>query len=137
MPDMEEDGLLGLAVQANMARMHKMGQREFVEELAGTLERWLPDETEVQRRGSLFGEKKIVAVRVHLGEHIYSVDLPGRGPAAAAVTRVVRGIKLKTEPLSIDEWLAVITEALAQFAERNQQARDALGDFLEKGQDAL
>ena len=43
------------------------------------LERWLPEEAQIERRGGLFGEKRIVAVRLHLGEYIYSVELPARG----------------------------------------------------------
>jgi len=128
---MEDEGLSGLGVKASLARLYKSDQREFVEQLAGILERALPDETQIERRGGLFSEKKIVAIRLHLEDYIYSLELPSRGSPVSARTKVVRGIKLKTEPLSTEEWLTAISEALERFATSNQQTRDALWNLVE------
>jgi hypothetical protein len=129
--DLEDEGLIGIGVQASLARLYKSDQSRFVDELAGTLERALPDETKVERRGGLFQEKRVSALRIHLGEHLYSLELPPRGALISTRTKMVRGIKLKTEPLGIDEWLAAVSQALAQFAQSNQQARDALWNLIE------
>ena len=131
MASMEDEGLIGLGVKASLAKLYMSDQRNFVEQLAGTLERALPNETQVERKGGLFSEKKIVAVRLHLEDHIYSLELPGRGSPVTACTKVVRGIKLKTEPLAMEEWLNVVSEALERFATSNQQTRDALWNLVE------
>jgi len=129
--DLEDDGLIGIGVQASLARLYKTDQARFVEELASTLERSLPDETQVERRGGMFSEKRVSAVRIHLEDHLYSLEIPSRGGLAATRTKLVRGIKLKTETLDVDEWLAAVSRALGQFAESNQQARDALWNLIE------
>ena len=131
MADMEEEGLIGLGVKASLAKLYKADQRQFVEQLASTLEQSLPDETQVERRGGLFSDKKVAAIRLHVGDFVYSLELPGRGGPATARTKVVRGIKLKTEPLTMDAWLAAVSEALGSFAESNQQARDALWNLVD------
>ena len=138
MSDLEDDGLVGIGVKANLARLYKTDQARFIEEFAQTLERALPDETLVERRGGLFSEKRITAVRVHLGDYLYSLEAPGRGGVAAARTKVVRGIKLKTEPMDVDGWLNAVSDALGRFAESSQQARDALWNLVDRPQeDAL
>lgn len=134
MADLEDEGLIGLGVKANLARLYKTDQARFVEELAGTLERALPDETQVERRGGLFAEKRITAVRLHLGDTLYSLEVPGRGGVAASRTKVVRGIKLKTELMGMDAWLSEVAEALGRFAESSQRARDALWNLVDKPQ---
>jgi hypothetical protein len=133
--DIEDDGLIGIGVKANLARLFKTDQGGFVEELAATLERSLPDETQVERRGGLFAEKRITAVRIHLGDYLYSLEVPNRGGVTAARTKVVRGIKLKTEPMSVEDWLSAVSEALGRFAETNQQARDALWNLVDRPQE--
>ena len=138
MEDLEGDGLIGIGVQASLARLYKTDQTRFVEELAGTLERSLPDETQVERRGGLFTEKRVSAVRIYLGEHLYSLEVPPRRGLSSTRTKLVRGIKLKTETLGMDDWLAAVSQALRQFAQSNQQARDALWSLTERtGEDAL
>lgn len=131
MGELEDDGLIGIGVKANLARVYKTDQAGFVKELAGVLEKALPDETQIERRGGLFSEKRISAVRLHLGDTLYSLEVPPRGSLNTARTKVVRGIKLKTEPEGVEEWLSSVSEALGRFADTNQQARDALQNLVE------
>jgi hypothetical protein len=133
--DLEDEGLIGIGVKASLARLYKTDQARFVEELATTLERSLPDETQVERKGGLFSEKRIVAVRIHLDDYLYSLEIPAKGGVAASRTKVVRGIKLKTEPMAVDDWLAVVSDQLGRFAETSQQARDALWNLVDKPQE--
>lgn len=135
MADIEDDGLIGIGVKASLARLFKTDQGRFVEELASTLERSLPDETRIERRGGLFAEKRVTAIRLHLGDSVYSLEVPARGGATAARAKIVRGIKLKTEPMRMEDWLSAVSQALGRFAETNQQARDALWNLVDRPQE--
>lgn len=135
MADIEDDGLIGIGVKASLARLFKTDQGRFVEELASTLERSLPDETRIERRGGLFAEKRVAAIHLHLGDSLYSLEVPARGGATAARAKIVRGIKLKTEPMRMEDWLSAVSQALGRFAETNQQARDALWNLVDRPQE--
>jgi hypothetical protein len=43
---------------------------------------------------------------------------------------MVRGIVLKTEQITIDQWIDGLSEALAQLASHSAQSRAALERFL-------
>ena len=132
MAGMEDEGLIGLGVKASLAGLYKADQAGFVEEFAKTLERALPDETQVERRGGLFSEKRISAVCVHLGDYQYCLEIQARGGVSATRTKVVRGIKLKTEPMEVEGWLNSVSDALGRFAESSQQTRDALWNLIDR-----
>lgn len=126
--DLEGQGWARLGVAAALGREYAADARAFLPYLARMLEGAMPDETEVRTQG--FFKKTIVGVGLDLGGTRYSVDDPGRGPLAAARTQVVRGIALKTEPLSLEECLAELETALENRARENASARRALGQML-------
>lgn len=128
--DIEQDALVRLGVQANLASLYAGDQRGFIEEFAAMLESALPGAAEVRRRGGLFAEKSISGITVDLGDYLYTLEIPSKGTIAAGRTRVVRGIKLKTETLPVEEWVSLIVDHVAQVAERNLQARNALQQLL-------
>jgi hypothetical protein len=128
--DIEQDALIRLGVQANLARLYAGDQRGFIEDIAAMLETALPGSTEIRQRGGLFAEKSISGITVDIEGYLYSLDIPSKGAIAAARTRVVRGIKLKTETLPVEEWVSLIVDHVAQVAERNLQARNALQQLL-------
>lgn len=47
-----------------------------------------------------------------------------------SVARPVRGVVLSNRPVPIAEWIETLTAALAEQAQRSEQARDALGGML-------
>lgn len=126
--DLEGQGWARLGVAAALGREYAADARAFLPYLARMLEGAMPDETEVRTQG--FFKKTIVGVGLDLGGTRYSVDDPGRGPLVAARTQVVRGIALKTEPLSLEECLAELERALENRARENASARRALGQML-------
>ena len=127
---MEDDPIVQMGVAANLARMYASDQRGFLENLAAMLESVLPEHVTVERRGGLFSDKRIRAVRIQFGDHIYSVEASAQGAISADRTKVVRGIKLKTEPLSIEDWLERVCAELSRHADANLAARDAIKRFL-------
>lgn len=124
--------LTPLAVTASLASSYGRDVRGFLPLLAVVLQGTLPDETTVERKGSLFvREKPVRKVSVTLGDHTYSLEDLGRGPLAAQRVKVVRGIALKTEPMPIDLWLAALGEAIADRAGQSERAFFALRRVME------
>src|SRR4051794_31570912 len=70
----------------------------FLEALAVRLGGALPGQVEVQRKGGLFGDKRVRRIAVRLGDNQYEIEGDG-GPPTARRRNVVRGIALKTEEL--------------------------------------
>jgi hypothetical protein len=128
--DLENDPGIRLGVAASLGRLYASDQREFLDTLAGMLESALPLSATVRRRRGLFADKGVQAVSVTLGEYTYGLENLLAGTIGATRSRTVRGIKLKTEALPLEEWLALLIEGLEEHARTNERARDALKAFL-------
>lgn len=102
--------------------------RAFVEALAEKLAGALPERTRVQRSG-MFGGKRVRAIAVRLGEAEYQID---HDPPTVECQRrtLVRGIALKTEDLSLDDWIERLSRDLAEEAGTSEHARLALARLL-------
>lgn len=129
--DFEQQEWVRLGVAANMSRQYSSDQREFLERLATTLISLFPGEVEIARSGGFFSKKKPVQkIRLNLGEWQYILEDPGRGNLIAARTRVVRGIALKTETITVPELIEEMGEFLELRAHNSQAIRDALGRLV-------
>ena len=117
-------------VAATLAKQYAADQRDFLELLARMLESALPEEAEIGRRGGLFAKKTVCRVTITLGENRYTLEDPGRGPLRATRTHIVRGIALKTEAITVQDWLAELGAALDERAQTSAQAREALSHFV-------
>jgi len=105
--------------------------KAFLEALAVKLEGSLPEHTKVTRQGSLFSrEHPVKEVKVLLGEYEYRIGRERQGPLVAVRAKEVRGIVLKTEQISVEQWIEELSEALARVAAQSAQARVALERFL-------
>ena len=105
--------------------------KAFLEALATKLEGSLPNQTVVTRHSSLFSrEHPVKEIIVTLGEYQYRISRERQGPLVALRAKVVRGIVLKTEQLSVEQWIDDLAGALAQTAAQSAQARAALERFL-------
>ena len=100
----------------------------FVQVLAEKFEAAVPDATHVERAG-LRGGGRVKTIAVELRDHRYRVDDRGRHPSRS---HVVRGITLKSDDLSLDEWIESLAYDLAQEAERTERGRLALAEFLDE-----
>ncbi|MBI3722136.1 MAG: hypothetical protein HY248_06240 [Fimbriimonas ginsengisoli] len=123
--DLESDPLIRFGLAANLASRYAADQRGFFQYLVKTLELTIPDSVEPERKGGLFSSKRVSAISLPLGDDLYRLEDGARGLVPSR-THVVRGIKLKTETLSIDAWLAEVGAALEEEARSSQAARDAL-----------
>jgi len=105
--------------------------KAFVEALAAKLEGALPDRTVVQRSGGfLGGQKHVRTIAVRLGDGEYVLEAHDGSPACTRRV-VVRGIALKNEELSLDEWIETLSRGLTEQAGTSERDRAALARLLD------
>jgi hypothetical protein len=102
----------------------------FVEALAVKLEEALPNGVRVDRRGGLFGAKKVRQITVDAGDTRLRLDRDG-AKVTTSRARLSGGIVLKTERVDTDEWLRELGRELAEQARSSQVTREALERMLE------
>ncbi len=130
--DFEQQDWVRFGVANELAKQYATDQRVFLERLASMLSAALPQETEVVRKGGLFVRSKPVQrIVLHLGENRYTLENPGYGNLQASVTRVVRGIALKTESLQVSEVLETLGAELDARAQASQAIREALARLVD------
>ena len=123
-----------VSVSAALERSYAGDQDGFLASVAVLLEAAMPELTKVTRKPKrLFSsEKRTVSVRLTLGDEVYTLSQPEEGRACIATReKIVRGIKLKTEQIPLDEWLAAIADEVRQRAARSEKAYYAMKTFLE------
>jgi hypothetical protein len=123
---------LGFDLVASSLRADSRDLKTFVEVLARKLEAALPAETTVERRGGgLFSrERHVNRIQIALGDNRF--DLAAEGARLeTSCARAVRGIVLKNDQVSLDEWIDRLSAELAAHARNNEQARLALERLLQ------
>ena len=103
----------------------------FLEALATKLSGALPQRTQVERAGGLFSRAHHVRrIAVRLGEWEYALVAEPGGALEASRTHAVRGITLKSEPLSLDQWIDALSTDLTELARTSLQDQTALRRLL-------
>ena len=126
---MSESGEFDLLASSLRADASDLGV--FVEVLASKLELSFPSSVRVERKGGLLGgEKRVRRLEVDLDDHRYELESE-RGRLACRRRTVVRGIALKNEDLTLDEWIDALSRGLAAAAAETEQGRVALQRMLE------
>jgi hypothetical protein len=105
--------------------------RTFVDVLADKLDRALPGRVKVQRRAAklLSKQKHVSAIELDLGETRYLLAAQG-GAVETRCATAVRGIVLKSAPVSLDAWIDGLLRELANEAQTSEQARLALEQLV-------
>jgi hypothetical protein len=101
----------------------------FVEALAVKLEEALPNGVKIDRKGGLFGGKKVRQISVDTGDTRLRLDRDG-ADVRTSRARLSGGIVLKTEQIGTDEWLQELGRTLAEQARRSATTRAALDRML-------
>ncbi len=119
-PDLD---LVAAALRADMTDI-----AAFVEGLATRLE--LPGLAQIKRSKSGFrGPKLVSEIVVQAGDERLQLERDG-GQIQTARCRVSGGITIKTEALEIDAWLAALSTAVAEQAQRSERTRQALQQIV-------
>ena len=121
--------MIGMGVAGALAKQYADEQRDFLPLIATVLKNALPNDVQLIETG-LF-KKSLKGLVVASGENRLKLEDMGRGSLQASFTRVVRGIALKTEFISVEEWLTLVAEALESAVKDNTSARMALAKTLD------
>ena len=118
------------------ALVHSYGQsqKDFVPSLAVLLEQAMPEVTVIVRKPiRLFSsDKRIESITVALGDNSYSLlDRNASLPLEAKRVKVVRGIALRTDIISVQEWLSEVGAEVSRRADQSHEALAALQNFME------
>ena len=135
------DALDALTVQVAgaMGRQHAADSRAFLNHLARFLVAALGEGAVIVRREGLFGGKNRPVKRLEVefiedgGAKVfrYSLEASGtRSHLAAQRVPIVRNVTLMAESLTVEEWIAAVSAAIAAESERNKASRDALEQLL-------
>jgi hypothetical protein len=126
MSDGDDFDLLAASLRADASDLDA-----FVEALATKLEVSFPERVRVERKGGrLGGRRRVARVTVTLDDRSFELE---REQAAISCRRrnVVRGIALKNDELTIDEWIDDLSRRLAKVAGETERGRAALQRLLE------
>lgn len=94
--------------------------------LADRLEEALPDHVEVERGGL---RRAVRSMTVRLEPEQLRIDIKG-SRLAPILEHVVRGVCVRTQEITIDEWLEKLGRGLAKEAMRSTEIRVALEEAL-------
>jgi hypothetical protein len=115
---------------ASSLRADASDSRALAEALAEKLCDALPDQTRTQRRGRLLSREKVLErVEVDLGDETFVLSLSG-ATAETSRAKIVRGVVIKREQMTLDAWLEALGEALSAEAERSEASRLSLERLL-------
>lgn len=101
----------------------------FLDGLAERLAHALDDRLNVERSGGLFGKAHIERLTAELGDYQYVIALR-HGQLHAERLHVVRGVKLRSQELSIGDALEAIAAALWELAQSTKDAEGAMARLL-------
>ncbi len=102
--------------------------RVFVEALTTKLEQSFPGRCRVRRAG-LLGKGSVRQIGVDLGESRYELTHVA-GSLSTRRSSVVRGISVKSDELSLDEWIDSRAAQVVAEAGRSERGRLALEKLL-------
>lgn len=100
----------------------------MLEDLAGRLQRALPDRIELKRSGVLRG-RKLAGLTVGLGEDRLRIEIDHRR-VVAWIDHIVRGVCIRSEETTVDAWLSRLGADLSREARRSTETRLAIEEAL-------
>jgi len=104
--------------------------KAFVEGLAVKLGASFPSRVKVERKGGrLGGKQRVRRVAVRLGDAEYQLESDD-GQVSCSRKVVVRGIALRTEALSLEQWIDALSQELVAEAGKTESDRLALERML-------
>jgi hypothetical protein len=121
-----DPGILAASLAAGLTREYAGDREMFLSLLVEALQPALGGRLRIQRGGWLKRDGPIRRLDLDLDDHRFFLEVGKSGALSAARQRVVRGIALKTEEMTVEEWLQAVTAALADYARTHREALDAL-----------
>jgi hypothetical protein len=102
----------------------------FLNVLGAKLLDALPDQVTCVREKKRFrGSDRISRVEVTLGDLRFEVE-EGSARPTAMISHVVRGMRLRSDEVPLDEWIESLSRKLAEVAATSAKSRDAISGLL-------
>ncbi|MDA8194251.1 MAG: hypothetical protein M0Z53_09685 [Thermaerobacter sp.] len=120
---------LSFDVLAAGLRRDSQDVNTFIEVLTSRLEATLPSLVTVKRAGLFGKDRPVRQLTVQFDRWQYQLTRD-RGRLAPVRIKLVGGVGIKTEPVSLEEWIRGVAEELWNFAGHREDARAALEKFL-------
>jgi hypothetical protein len=119
----------GDAEFAALASLLRRGEAipDLVADLAERLERAIPDQVDIDRRGI---RRRVHGFTVRFSTQLLRVEVHGHG-VVPLIDHVVRGVCVRSEEVDFDRWLDFLSHALAAEATKSTAVRLALEEALE------
>jgi hypothetical protein len=117
---------MAASIAAGLTRGYAGDREMFLSLLVESLRPALGERLRVERGGWFRRDGPIRRIAVDLDAHQFALQVGKAGVLSATRCRVVRGIALKTEDLTMEAWLQEIAEAVAEYARTHQEALEAL-----------
>jgi hypothetical protein len=90
----------------------------------------LPGQVECIREKKRFRESdKVIRIELTLDDQRFEVE-EGKGSPVATISHVVRGMRLRSDDVALDEWIERLSLKLAEVAEKSAKSRDAISNLL-------
>ena len=119
-----------LGVAGALLSRYQQDQQALLDQLAIFLESTLPRQTSIRRTLGVRGPRRATGLSLELAGMRYELNQANRSGIEASRTRVVRGVAVRTEPRSIEDWLNEVSGALSAELERTGDGRAALERLL-------
>ncbi len=98
---------------------------QLLDGLARRLAEAFPDLCRLEWSGGFLSARRVTAFELSTRDERFRLARAAHGVEAQRA-EVVRGIVLKTQGLSVDDWLSALSGALARLAAEDARAREAL-----------
>ncbi|MBY0377664.1 MAG: hypothetical protein K2Q33_03775 [Gammaproteobacteria bacterium] len=133
MSDFTGDSNDNFEMDVLMASMRIDGKQSasMLDVLAKKFELALPENVEVTRGGwFLSKEKPVEQIVLRFEDAHYVLIKPKHGPVQAMQSKIVRGVAIKTNDISYDQWIALVAQEIKDLASGNAGARDSIRKLL-------
>lgn len=125
-----DDAGLGFDMLAASIRADATELGSFLTVLGRKLADALPGQVECVREKKRFRETdRVVRIELTLDDLRFEVD-EGKASPTARISHVVRGMRLRSDEVTLDEWIEQLSRKLAEFAEKSAKSRDAIANLL-------
>lgn len=119
-----------IGVAGAMIREYEKDQIAFFEMLGSLLAKSFGPSVRLIESGGFLKKKRLEAIELPVEDWLYHLRRDERGALEAGRKHVVRGIALKTESMSVAQWLVAIQSLIQERMRHSEAAARAIAEVL-------